>query len=145
MKYLSIVRFLFCAGVVLNSLQHAQASENPFLRFNSQAVNGTLSKSQTFSQIGQITEALRGNGDLMQIPDFPTFTKLRLGLSLNGFVVDGSDRSRITDKLASEKIPEIMRALDKEGLLEESVKLSKVFQIDPLHILGPIVGENTFD
>jgi hypothetical protein len=141
----SIFSFIICAGMMFNSLQTAQAQENPFLRFNQQTVNGTLSKNQTLSQLGQIIMAPRGNGSVEQIPDFPAFTKIRMGLSLNGFALSEADRVQITAKLAADKIPEIMQALDKEGLLEEAVKLSKVFQIDPLHILGPIVGENTFN
>lgn len=145
MIYHWLLKVVFLAVIVLNTVSFAQAQDNPFLRFNTQTVNGTLSKNQTLSPLGQITVAPQGNGVVAEIPDLPTFTKIRMGLSLNGFALSASDRNQIATKLAAEKIPEIMQALDKEGLLEEAVKLSKVFQIDPLHILGPIVGENSFN
>lgn len=145
MNYHWFLKVVFLSVIVLNSVSFAQMLDNPFLRFNAQTVNGTLSKNQTLSPLGQITVAPQGNGIVADIPDFPTFTKIRMGLSLNGFALSASDRNQIATKLATEKIPEIMQALDKEGLLEEAVKLSKVFQIDPLHILGPIVGENSFN
>lgn len=145
MSYHSYRKILSLAVIVLNLLPSAHADDNPFLRFDIQTINGTLSKNQTLSPLGQITQAPQGNGAVEEIPDFPTFTKIRMGLSLNGFAMSATDRNQIAVKLAKEKIPEIMQALDKEGLLEETVKLSRVFQIDPLHILGPIVGENSFN
>lgn len=145
MKHSWIFKILSLAVFVFNLAQFAGAQENPFLRFNTQTVNGTLSKNQTLSQLGQITMAPRGNGDVQQIPDFPAFTKIRLGLSLNGFALSDSDRLQIAQQLSVEKIPTIMKALDKEGLLEESVKLGHIFGLDPLHILGPIIGENSFN
>lgn len=129
--------FLIFSYLVLSSVCHGQAEQNPFIRMGLMARSVTLSKTQTV--------APPGNGVLEYIPEFPLFTKIRLSLSLNGFAESPAERTALADKLATEKIPEIMKALDRQGLLAEAVRLARVYNLDVLHILGPIIGENTFN
>lgn len=141
MTQLSNFFLILSAVFTYNSFSFAAEFENPFLKFN----NVTLSKTTTLHESGQIIVAPAGNGQIKQIPEFPLYTQIRLGLSLNGIAASAEGRTDIALKMGPEKISKIMQALDKEGLLQEAVRLSKIFKIHPLHILGPIIGENTFN
>ncbi len=123
------------------SIAFAEDFENPFLKFSIDSVS--QNDLQNRNKDYEIVQP--GNGRLLNIPEFPTFTQMRLGLSLNGFALSDKGRTDLAIKLGSEKIPQIMQALDNQGLLQEAVRLAKIFQIDPLDILGPIIGENSFN
>ncbi len=136
--------FILLGFLLLNTYQtlaFGEVFENPFLKFSDDSIsqNNQQNRNKSF----EIVPA--GNGRLQNIPEFPTFTQMRLGLSLNGFAMTDQGRTELALKLGSEKIPLIMQALDNEGLLQEAVRLSKIFQIDPLDILAPIIGENSFN
>lgn len=131
--------------VIIISLNHSiglsETSDNPFLKLQDTAVEKIIEQKNNT----QILQVPFGNGTQDAIPELPAFTKLRLGLSLNGFSTTSQGQTELTLKLGTEKIPEIMKALDKAGLVKEAVRLAQVFEIDPLDILGPIIGENTFN
>jgi hypothetical protein len=115
--------------------------ENPFMQFDQSAV----ARIQQLSADGALLRVPRGNGEIIEVPEFPARTKVRLGLALEGVPVTSTARTELAKSLGQRKIPEIMRALEAEGLLKEAVRVARKFGIDPLHILGPIVGENTFN
>ena len=113
---------------------------NPFLKFTPQYIQQNLEKQKP-----NLVVIPAGNGDLSEIPEFPLFTQMRLGLSMNGVALGPAARTDLALKLGRAKINDILNALDKEGLLKEAIRLGQIFNIDPLHILGPIIGENSFN
>lgn len=115
--------------------------ENPFTRFDNTAV----AQAAQLSARGQLVKVPRGNGDVTEVPDFPVRTLARLGLSLQGLPVTANTRAELVRSIGPRKIPEIFKALEAEGLVQEAVRVAKRFGIDPIHILGPIIGENTFN
>jgi hypothetical protein len=115
--------------------------ENPFTRFDRAAV----AQAEALTAQGRLLQVPRGNGEVIETPEFPTRTLTRLGLALEGLPRTSADRTALSKSLGPRKIPEIMKALEAEGLIKEAVRVAKRFGIDPLHILGPIVGENTFN
>lgn len=105
--------------------------------FQQSALNTSLAPTQV---------AGKGNGLQTKIPAIPRLAQARTVVTgdLPSLLNIGKE-TEFAISLGQSKIPQILEALDKEGLLEEVVKLAEVFQIHPLHILGPIIGENSFN
>ncbi len=128
-------------SVFFSSLVSAQAQApetNPFIIFGMRARQGV-------SEFPSLVTAPSGNGDLKAIPEFPRFTMLRLGASGAGVAVTEQGRTQLAIEFGTRKIPQIMRELREEGMLVEVQRVAKKFGLDPMHILGPILGENTFN
>lgn len=60
-------------------------------------------------------------------------------------LLHAGDDTNFAITVGENKLPAIMEKLKNEGLLQDIVEISKIFDIDPLHILGPIIGENVFN
>ncbi len=89
----------------------------------------------------------KGNGKLKTIPEV---AKLRVysRAILSGeweALLNSGRETEFALTLGKNKIPKILDALNEEGLLSETLRLAKAFNIHPLHILGPIIGENSFN
>ncbi len=89
----------------------------------------------------------KGNGNLKTIPEV---AKLRVysRAILSGeweALLNSGRETEFALTLGKNKIPKILDALNEEGLLSETLRLAKAFNIHPLHILGPIIGENSFN
>ncbi|CAN5538389.1 DUF1402 family protein [soil metagenome] len=141
MRSLLSLLSLLSLSLVSHGANAAPQDPNPFVRFDREAV----AQATALSAQGRLFVVPRGNGDVIQIPEFPGRTLARLGLALEGLPRTAEARTALAKSLGPRKIPEIMKALDAEGLIKEAVRVSKRFKIDPVHILGPIVGENTFN
>lgn len=89
-----------------------------------------------------ITEAPSGNRHL-SIPELPSATQKRH--------MDKLQASGDAEKYFSERFRLVMNKLKKKyetqtfSLKNEILKASDIYQIDPVHILGAIVGEHTFN
>jgi len=130
---------IFLCLILVRALAFAQDA-NPFLKFTPQYVKSAIDQKQSSMAI-----VPAGNADIKLIPEFPLFTMMRLGLSLNGVAMSAESRTELAEKLGQQKIPEILNKLNNEGLLKEAIRLGQIYNLDPLHILGPIIGENSFN
>jgi Protein of unknown function (DUF1402) len=132
---------LFAIFVLANSSLSFAAEINPFLQYTPEKIEHT----NTFHPSQKVLLAPKGNRSAY-IPEFPTNTKMRLAL-FTGNINFFSDQSRteIAAELAKKRIPEIMDRLKKEKLIDEAIRVSQIFNIDPLLVIGPVVGEFVFN
>lgn len=85
-----------------------------------------------------------GQKDIPKIDRMKSYARALLSGQWLALLYSG-DETKFARTIGEGKIPDIMRTLREEGILEEVQKMSEAFDIHPLHILGPIVGENTFN
>lgn len=117
------------------------------------AGNVYLEIGKRFSDFEKNSQALtfrsvpKGNTNNTEIPEFPSFTKIytRAFLSGNLQALLSNNPTQFALTIGRNRIPEIMNALKSQGLLAEVVRLARLYNIDPVHILGPIIGENSFN
>ncbi len=133
--------YILSISITLGPLLAKAEYPNPFLQYTPERISqvSTLHPSQ------KMLVAPKGNRSAF-MPEFPTYTKMRLAL-FNGNLNFFSEQSRteISVELAQKRIPEIMNRLKKEHLIEEAVRIAKKFNIDPLLVIGPVVGEFVFN
>ena len=89
----------------------------------------------------------KGNGALKEIPEVARLRVYSRAI-LNGeweALLKAGKETEFAMSIGKTKIPKILDTLNEQGLLAEAIKLGKIFNINPLHILGPIIGENSFN
>ncbi|AGH94393.1 DUF1402 family protein [Pseudobdellovibrio exovorus] len=95
---------------------------------------------------GSLRVAAKGNGLQAAIPAIPRLAQARAAVTGDlPALLSLAKETEFALALGKSKIPQILDALNEQGLLAEAVKLAEAFQIHPLHILGPIIGENSFN
>ena len=97
---------IFLCLILVRALAFAQDA-NPFLKFTPQYVKSAIDQKQSSMAI-----VPAGNADIKLIPEFPLFTMMRLGLSLNGVAMSAESRTELAEKLGQQKIPEILNKLN---------------------------------
>lgn len=89
----------------------------------------------------------KGNGKLKEIPEVArlrVYSRAVLSGEWEALLNAGRE-TEFALTLGKNKIPKILDTLNEQGLLAEAVRLSKAFDLHPMHILGPIIGENSFN
>lgn len=113
-----------------------QAVANPYLNSNN--------FSKCHPENAQMSTA--GNS-LATIPELPRFTIGRLlayeGINLINDSPDARTEKIIT--LGKKRLPEIMLALKKAGIILEINKVAAIYNVDPVQIAAPIIAEKIFN
>jgi hypothetical protein len=106
-----------------------------------------LDKQQTLVDLRDYKIVPSGNFGVKEIPEIAKMKfYTRAVLSGEWFaLLHAGNETKFSRVVGEGKIPSIMERLREEGILEEIKKVSRAFDIHPLHILGPIIGENTFN
>lgn len=104
---------------------------------------------QNFKQSESQKEKIipKGNGPQTQIPKVAQL-RIYSRAALSGewlALLNAGNETEFALTIGKNKIPKILDSLNKQGLLAETIKLARAFKIHPLHILGPIIGENSFN
>lgn len=88
-----------------------------------------------------------GNLGVVEIPEFPSFTKIYIRALLGGQILASmqSNPTQFAIQIGHQKIKTILSKLESQGLIAEVKRVAKIFKLDPIHILGPIIGENSFN
>jgi len=99
------------------------------------------------SETQKVCAIPKGNGNVKEIPEVArlrVYSRAILSGEWEALLNSGRE-TEFALTLGKNKIPKILAALNEEGLLSETLKLAKAFNIHPMHILGPIIGENSFN
>lgn len=89
----------------------------------------------------------KGNGTVKEIPEVArlrVYSRAVLSGEWEALLNSGRE-TEFALTLGKNKIPKILDALNEQGLIAEALRLGKAFGIHPMHILGPIIGENSFN
>lgn len=98
-------------------------------------------ENETFRQV---PSGNLGKTDIPKIDRMKSYARALLSGQWLALLYAG-DETKFARTIGEGKIPDIMKRLREEGILDEVQRMSEAFDIHPLHILGPIVGENTFN
>jgi hypothetical protein len=136
-----LIAILFCGA------SHRVYGENIFIQIGreSQQLESEFARGNLAAH--NIRKISGGNKSLIKIPDYPSFTKLYARTILKGqfAALMAKNPTQFAVTLGKSRIPEIMSYLKSKGLLAEAVRVAKIFKIDVLHVLGPVIGEFTFN
>ncbi|MBS1969886.1 MAG: DUF1402 family protein [Bdellovibrionales bacterium] len=121
-----------CLYLVFGNI--AMASENPYLQLKSRDCRQNL-----------IT--LKPGNTLPNIPELPAFTIGRVAVFDHTVLRNAQDEesTRQVVQYARKKIPGVLSALRAKGLLSEINRVAKIYGVDPLQVLAPILGEKVFN
>lgn len=125
-------------GISLITNSQARGIHEPFINLNERQ---NLLDQQEF----QVVPA--GNLGQIEIPKIDrmkSYARALLSGQWLALLYTGNE-TKFARTIGEGKIPDIMNTLQEEGILDEVRRMSEAFDIHPLHILGPIVGENTFN
>lgn len=89
----------------------------------------------------------KGNAGMTEIPEVArlrVYSRAVLNGEWEALLKSGRE-TEFALTLGKNKIPKILDALNEQGLIAEAIRLGKAFNIHPMHILGPIIGENSFN
>lgn len=89
----------------------------------------------------------KGNAGMNEIPEVArlrVYSRAVLNGEWEALLKSGRE-TEFALTLGKNKIPKILDALNEQGLIAEAIRLGRAFNIHPMHILGPIVGENSFN
>lgn len=80
------------------------------------------------------------------MPPLPELTKARLlKRKIKKSTTTEEALSIKDERMIEEKYNNAMRALEKDGTFEKIKEISKLYNIDPIHVAGAIIGEHTFN
>lgn len=131
------MRHIVLVCLFLNFLTAAQAAtENVFLNL-----------PQLKCRPETMKIAPRGNTQ-ENIPELPQFTVLRLKTFEGIFDLPNAQDTKTTQQiiqLGKKRIPQVLAVLRREGLLKEISKVAKLYNVDALQILAPIVAEKVLN
>jgi hypothetical protein len=96
---------------------------------------------------GQSLITLKPGNSLKEIPKLPAFTVGRVALFDQIILrnAEDSESSRQVVQYARKKMPGVLTALREKGLLAEINRVAKIYGVDPLQVLAPILGEKVFN
>lgn len=144
--YKQIFLLLFVSTLIF--INKARA-EIPFINLGKQSLKtesqwSNSPESMTRNEMQVIPE---GNLGESEIPEFPSFTKIYIRAMLAGQISASlqNNPTQFAVALGKQKIKSILVNLESQGLIAETKRVAKIFKIDPIHILGPIIGENSFN
>lgn len=113
-----------------------------------QAIANPYLNSSNFIKCPSENVQISASGNsLATIPELPRFTIARL-LAYEGLNLIGDSPNVITEKvveLGKKRLPEIMLALKKSGIILEINKVAKIYNVDPVQIAAPIIAEKIFN
>jgi hypothetical protein len=119
---------------LFSSVTHARVAANPYL-------------DRKTLECPAVAVVPPGNTEAF-IPDLPNFTIGRLMLSRHPINVVLRDRTAVTGKIVElglTVIPKVMAELRKYGLLAEALKVARLYDVDPVAVIGAVVGEQVFN
>lgn len=106
-----------------------------------------LDQKFTQSELQKMRVTPKGNGGLTEIPEVArlrVYSRAVLNGEWEALLKSGRE-TEFALTLGKNKIPKILDTLNEQGLIAEAIRLGKAFNIHPMHILGPIIGENSFN